>query len=169
MNYIIGDDLFREYDVPYHVRVSIDLKIFCGSWYTVKCKVGSRLPTITLRSDLIERPEPIVLAFDIETTKLPLKFPDAATDQIMMISYMIDGQGNCVNRFIKTFSTWRFSSRIFNNKPGDPFLRHRGLRIHSETGIRRKIHNFQRTERDGSNSEILRSRNGNPSPRFRDV
>lgn len=35
----------------------------------------------------------MVLAFDIETTKLPLKFPDAETDQIMMISYMIDGQG----------------------------------------------------------------------------
>ena len=33
------------------------------------------------------------MAFDIETTKLPLKFPDSATDQIMMISYMIDGQG----------------------------------------------------------------------------
>ena len=33
------------------------------------------------------------MAFDIETTKLPLKFPDAAFDQIMMISYMIDGQG----------------------------------------------------------------------------
>ena len=35
----------------------------------------------------------MVLAYDIETTKLPLKFPDAAIDQIMMISYMIDGQG----------------------------------------------------------------------------
>ena len=35
--------------------------------------------------------EPVVLAFDIETTKLPLKFPDSQTDQIMMISYMIDG------------------------------------------------------------------------------
>ena len=34
-----------------------------------------------------------MLAFDIETTKLPLKFPDANVDQIMMISYMIDGQG----------------------------------------------------------------------------
>lgn len=85
---------FREYDVPYHVRVSIDLKIFCGSWYTVKCKgAGTEPPVITLRTDLIERPEPVVLAFDIETTKLPLKFPDASTDQIMMISYMIDGQG----------------------------------------------------------------------------
>lgn len=35
------------------------------------------------------------MAFDIETTKLPLKFPDAESDQIMMISYMIDGQVSC--------------------------------------------------------------------------
>ncbi|KAK4884405.1 hypothetical protein RN001_000676 [Aquatica leii] len=84
----------REYDVPYHVRVSTDLKIFCGSWYTVQCKSSvADPPMITARPDIIERPEPIVLAFDIETTKLPLKFPDANTDQIMMISYMIDGQG----------------------------------------------------------------------------
>lgn len=76
------------------MRVSIDLKIFCGSWYTVKSKTKlTEPPIITLRSDLIDRPEPIVLAFDIETTKLPLKFPDANSDQIMMISYMIDGQG----------------------------------------------------------------------------
>ena len=34
-----------------------------------------------------------MLAFDIETTKLPLKFPDSEIDQIMMISYMIDGRG----------------------------------------------------------------------------
>jgi len=32
------------------------------------------------------------MAFDIETTKAPLKFPDQLTDQVMMISYMIDGQ-----------------------------------------------------------------------------
>ena len=42
----------------------------------------------------------MVLAFDIETTKLPLKFPDSSTDSIMMISYMIDGQvrlfGSCL-------------------------------------------------------------------------
>ena len=41
----------------------------------------------------IQRADPVVLAYDIETTKLPLKFPDAVIDQIMMISYMIDGQG----------------------------------------------------------------------------
>jgi len=33
-----------------------------------------------------------VLAYDIETTKLPLRFPDSQTDQIMMISYMVDGR-----------------------------------------------------------------------------
>lgn len=33
------------------------------------------------------------MAYDIETSKQPLKFPDQQTDQIMMISYMIDGQG----------------------------------------------------------------------------
>lgn len=84
----------REHDVPYHVRVSIDLKIFCGQWYNIRCRSGGmELPIITPRPDILERPEPVVLAFDIETTKLPLKFPDAQTDQIMMISYMIDGQG----------------------------------------------------------------------------
>nr|XP_026494308.1 DNA polymerase epsilon catalytic subunit A [Vanessa tameamea] len=82
----------REHDVPYHVRVSIDMKIFCGTWYTIKSR-GTETPIFTKRDDILERPDPIVLAFDIETTKLPLKFPDSQTDQIMMISYMIDGQG----------------------------------------------------------------------------
>ncbi|XP_076064206.1 DNA polymerase epsilon catalytic subunit 1 [Oratosquilla oratoria] len=83
----------REYDVPYHVRVSIDLKIFVGLWYSVCGGGGNRPPIITQREDILVWPDCIVLAYDIETTKLPLKFPDAASDQIMMISYMIDGQG----------------------------------------------------------------------------
>uniref|UniRef100_A0A8C3L7G5 DNA polymerase epsilon catalytic subunit n=1 Tax=Chrysolophus pictus TaxID=9089 RepID=A0A8C3L7G5_CHRPC len=83
----------REYDVPYHVRLSIDLKIHVAHWYNVRYRGSTFPPEITRRDDLVERPDPVVLAFDIETTKLPLKFPDAETDQIMMISYMIDGQG----------------------------------------------------------------------------
>ncbi|BFZ25729.1 hypothetical protein BsWGS_28768 [Bradybaena similaris] len=82
----------REYDVPYHVRVSIDLKIFVGHWYSVKGR-GSQELDIQRREDLVAWPDPVVLAFDIETTKLPLKFPDSQTDQVIMISYMIDGQG----------------------------------------------------------------------------
>ncbi|XP_051165586.1 DNA polymerase epsilon catalytic subunit 1 [Leptopilina boulardi] len=83
----------REHDVPHHVRVSIDLKIFVGAWYSIKTCGTQNPPIITRRDDIVERPEPIVLAYDIETTKLPLKFPDANSDQIMMISYMIDAQG----------------------------------------------------------------------------
>jgi DNA polymerase epsilon subunit 1 len=91
----------REYDLPLHVRASIDKKIMVGSWYNVKCKGNDDEPEITKREDLIERPDCIVLAFDIETTKLPLKFPDAQVDQIMMISYMIDGQGLLIKKLIK--------------------------------------------------------------------
>ncbi|XP_053408498.1 DNA polymerase epsilon catalytic subunit A-like [Mercenaria mercenaria] len=82
----------REHDVPYHVRVSIDRSLNVGHWYSIRGR-GSMAPEISRREDLVHRPDPIVLAFDIETTKLPLKFPDSSIDQIIMISYMIDGQG----------------------------------------------------------------------------
>jgi DNA polymerase epsilon subunit 1 len=62
-----------------------------GKWYTVEAKHG--VTTIKCLEDRLQRADPVVMAYDIETTKLPLKFPDAAIDQIMMISYMIDGQG----------------------------------------------------------------------------
>ncbi|KAK9478531.1 hypothetical protein V1514DRAFT_330928 [Lipomyces japonicus] len=81
----------REYDVPYHVRVSIDMDIRIGKWYTVDANSGKI--TVTEMPERLARPDPVVFAFDIETTKLPLKFPDVLIDQIMMISYMIDGQG----------------------------------------------------------------------------
>ncbi|OJJ60688.1 hypothetical protein ASPSYDRAFT_173502 [Aspergillus sydowii CBS 593.65] len=81
----------REYDVPYHVRVAIDKDIRIGKWYTVEAKHG--VISLTCLEERLTRADPVVLAFDIETTKLPLKFPDSVIDQIMMISYMIDGQG----------------------------------------------------------------------------
>jgi DNA polymerase epsilon subunit 1 len=81
----------REYDVPYHVRVAIDLDIRVGKWYTVEAKHGH--VKLTSLEERLTRADPIVMAYDIETTKLPLKFPDASIDQVMMISYMIDGQG----------------------------------------------------------------------------
>ena len=84
----------REYDVPYHVRVAIDKDIRIGKWYTVEAKHG----TITVKciEDRLERPDPVVLAFDIETTKQPLKFPNRMEDQVMMISYMIEGHTDVV-------------------------------------------------------------------------
>lgn len=62
-----------------------------GQWYNVS--ISSTDVILEKRSDLLQRAEVRVCAFDIETTKLPLKFPDAEYDQIMMISYMVDGQG----------------------------------------------------------------------------
>ncbi|KAF2685905.1 DUF1744-domain-containing protein [Lentithecium fluviatile CBS 122367] len=81
----------REYDVPYHVRVAIDKDVRIGKWYTVEAKHG--VISLTCIEDRLTPADPVVMAYDIETTKLPLKFPDAVIDQIMMISYMIDGQG----------------------------------------------------------------------------
>lgn len=81
----------REYDVPYHVRFAIDRDIRCGHWFTVNCTDG--VATVERRADLLQRAEPRICAWDIETTKLPLQFPNAEYDQVFMISYMIDRQG----------------------------------------------------------------------------
>jgi DNA polymerase epsilon subunit 1 len=88
LDYIID---IREYDIPYYVRVAIDLDIRVGLWYTVKAQQNGTV-VLTRQTDIVHRPEPVVFAFDIETTKLPLKFPDVTIDSIMMISYMIDGR-----------------------------------------------------------------------------
>lgn len=77
----------REYDVPYHVRISIDKNIRVGKWYKITSDGFFEC------SEKVAFADPVILAFDIETTKAPLKFPDSAIDQIMMISYMIDGDG----------------------------------------------------------------------------
>ncbi|KKF94147.1 DNA polymerase epsilon catalytic subunit A [Ceratocystis platani] len=81
----------REYDVPYHVRVMIDLDIRVGRWYFIDFSAG--VTTLKINEERLAMADPVVMAYDIETCKSPLKFPDSSVDQIMMISYMIDGQG----------------------------------------------------------------------------
>ncbi|KAG5467022.1 hypothetical protein LSCM1_01201 [Leishmania martiniquensis] len=90
----------REYDVKYHMRVAIDMKVYCGLWYDV---------TVTEGEARVERCDdsryapamPRVIAFDIETTKAPLRFPQPEVDEVYMISYMLDGRGYLiVNREI---------------------------------------------------------------------
>lgn len=137
----------REYDVPYHVRFAIDkgdifcdcfficckilclyvfhslsikfnsyLDVRCGQWYDVS--VSSAGVMFERRTDLLQRAEVHVCAFDIETTKLPLKFPDAEYDSVMMISYMIDGRGYLiinkeVRKILLYFNfVWQFLSWI---------------------------------------------------------
>ena len=64
---------------------------------------------------------PRVCAFDIECTKAPLKFPDAATDSVYMISYMTDGQGFLlVNREVVSEDVPDFEYTPLDEYPG-PF------------------------------------------------
>ena len=85
---IIG---LREHDVPFHIRFAIDMDVRAGHWFMVSASGGKVF--LTRREDLLQRAEPRICAFDIETTKLPLQFPNAEYDQVFMISYMIDKQG----------------------------------------------------------------------------
>lgn len=72
----------------------------CGQWYNVS--VSSTGVMLERRTDLLQHAEVHVCAFDIETTKLPLKFPDAEYDLVMMISYMVEGQGYLIiNREVR--------------------------------------------------------------------
>jgi len=81
----------REYDIPYYLRVAMDNDIRVGLWYAVTFTEGQ--PSFNKLTERVKRADPVVMAYDIETTKAPLKFPDQAIDQVMMISYMVDGQG----------------------------------------------------------------------------
>jgi DNA polymerase epsilon subunit 1 len=83
----------REYDVPYSMRVSIDLDIRVGAWYIVSPQQGMEICTVEWQKDYLELCEPRVLAYDIECEKSPLKFPNAENDKIFMISYMTANQG----------------------------------------------------------------------------
>ena len=79
----------REYDVPYVVRVCIDLNIRSGAWYTATPNTHDCGVTLS-NQDIETKANPSFLAFDIECTKAPLQFPDANFDSIYMIlSYII--------------------------------------------------------------------------------
>ena len=86
----------REYDVPYYLRVAMDNDIRVGLWYAVSFTQGQ--PAFKHLAARVKRADPVVMAYDIETTKAPLKFPDQAIDQVMMISYMVDGQGYLITK-----------------------------------------------------------------------
>ena len=102
-------DEIREYDVPYAMRCSIDLDFRVGAWlevqpdFTIDRDEGeatdAEVPggyTALWKRDVLEKPTPRILAFDIECTKAALKFPNAERDEVFMISYMVDGMGYLV-------------------------------------------------------------------------
>jgi DNA polymerase epsilon subunit 1 len=83
----------REHDVSYYQRVSIDLDVRVGCWYSVTPisgrGEGNGLCKVVREKDIMLAAEPRVLAFDIETTKAPLMFPNSSFDQVYMVSYVL--------------------------------------------------------------------------------
>jgi DNA polymerase epsilon subunit 1 len=90
-DYLDAVDDVREFDIIYYTRVMIDMEVRCGLWYEVAYRNNNTI--LKVLPDKLTSPNLKVFAFDIETAKSPLKFPDASRDSIMMISYMIDGEG----------------------------------------------------------------------------
>jgi DNA polymerase epsilon subunit 1 len=94
----------------------VDVRV--GLWYNVASHQG--ITSFKRITDRVKRAEPVVMAYDIETTKQPLKFPDQQTDQIMMISYMVDGQGYLItNREIVSEDIDDFEYTPKDEYPGD--------------------------------------------------
>lgn len=83
----------REYDVFYHTRVCIDQEIRCSFWYTLTFKDNYVDTIIRVEDESMVRPEFTIMAYDIECTKQPMKFPDAEIDTVFLISYVINGDG----------------------------------------------------------------------------
>ena len=88
-SYIID---IREFDVLYHTRAMVDLNVRVSYWYKVTFK-DQFIDKIEHIETMNERPEFVILAYDIETSKSTLKFPDAKVDCVMLISYVINGDG----------------------------------------------------------------------------
>jgi DNA polymerase epsilon subunit 1 len=110
----------REYDVPYTVRVCMDLNIRAGTWYTVSLEYQEGGPPIPHLSDpdIETKGTPKVLAFDIECSKAPLKFPNADVDEIYMISYMVsDGKEDPLGYLITSRSIVSEDIEDFNYTP----------------------------------------------------
>ena len=157
----------REYDVPYHQRVAIDTGRRVGKWYTVK-EEGAK----TIIDEMADRKafaDPRVYAFDIECCKQPLKFPDANSDPIMMISYMMDGRGFLIiNREVRArapavLPAAALAARPRPRPPAPPpplhplsppplpssgrLGGHRLVRVHAEARVPRPLHRLQRSRR----------------------
>jgi DNA polymerase epsilon subunit 1 len=69
----------REYDVAYHVRCMVDYEIRCSFWYDVSLD-GQILKKLTHLPEKLDKAPLRIFAFDIETTKMQLKFPDSKFD-----------------------------------------------------------------------------------------
>ena len=131
----------REYDVPYVVRVCTDLGIRVGAWYTVRPRGGGG-GVVLSDQDVETKANPTYLAFDIECTKAPLKFPDARVDCIFMISYMVSGQGYLIlSRHVVSQNVPDFE---YTPQPGYPGPFHIWNEATEEDLLKRFLAEYQR-------------------------
>ena len=98
----------------------------------MRCTGG--VVTLKHREEMLLNAEMRVCAFDIECTKMPLQFPNSASDQIFMISYMCDGTGYLIiNREVvsQDISDFEYTPKpeykgpftVFNEKDEKALLR----------------------------------------------
>lgn len=88
----------HEYDIPIDVQIANDNGIRAGCWYKISYD-GKEYSFV--KQNKLTIPDLRIFAFDIETTKPPLKFPNADNDKVMMISILTDDFGELiVNRNI---------------------------------------------------------------------
>lgn len=99
--FLLAADLF-EVDISLVSRVCIDTGIRCGKWYRVRAEYGEQTQIECCPDSQQSVQAPLrYLAWDIEVTKDPLKFPTPQKDAVSLISYMCDRQGFLiVNRSI---------------------------------------------------------------------
>ncbi|KAM0681544.1 DNA polymerase epsilon catalytic subunit [Glugoides intestinalis] len=84
----------HEYDIPYEIQVGTEFGIRSGCWYTIS--YNGEAYQVKRNSEKIAYPDLKIFAFDIETTKPPLKFPNPEFDEVMMISIMTESFGELV-------------------------------------------------------------------------
>ena len=112
-----------------------------GAWYTVTPNPHDVGVTLS-NQDIETKAEPKYLAFDIECTKAPLKFPDSNIDSIFMISYMFDGQGYLIiSRHVVGEDIQDFE---YTPKPGYPGPFKIFNEMDKESLIRRFLSEYQR-------------------------
>lgn len=96
----------HEHDIPAEIATANDLKIRCGKWYGF---YYTGEVYVVEKSERIVFPDLRILAFDIETSKKPLKFPNPESDEVMMISIKTECGGELiVNRGLVSKSIRRF-------------------------------------------------------------
>eukprot|EP01054_Gregarina_sp_Poly1_P008843 Gregarina_sp_Poly_1__8842@NODE_531_length_7661_cov_51_609033_g421_i0_p4_GENE_NODE_531_length_7661_cov_51_609033_g421_i0NODE_531_length_7661_cov_51_609033_g421_i0_p4_ORF_typecomplete_len240_score12_43DNA_pol_B_exo1/PF03104_19/2_9e47DNA_pol_B_exo2/PF10108_9/1_5e08RNase_H_2/PF13482_6/1_2e07_NODE_531_length_7661_cov_51_609033_g421_i062596978 len=89
---LLIEDMF-EHDLEYTSKFFIEQNLRCGKWYDVS-QFSDCLSLKMCDDEVQKTPPPLrLLAWDIETYKDPLKFPDARKDPILCISYMLNSQG----------------------------------------------------------------------------